>query len=120
EPKLVGQSGTDNPASLLVTSAPATMRTRVAQAVKTAKRCSPRWYGISRPFRIAPREVERYQHRPGRFPKRISLTEEGLSATGGLSAFMNLVPIKTPSVRVTTAGQTIEFLDPLLGVVADN
>jgi hypothetical protein len=33
---------------------------------------------------------------------------------------MNLVPIKTPSVRVTTAGQTIEFLDPLLGVVAAN
>jgi hypothetical protein len=23
--------------------------------VKTAKQCSPRWYGISMPFRIAPR-----------------------------------------------------------------
>jgi hypothetical protein len=67
---VVGQSGTDKPASLLVTSAPATMRTSVAQAVKTAKRCSPRWYGISMPFRIAPylgkRSVQRHA---ARFPK---------------------------------------------------
>lgn len=33
---------------------------------------------------------------------------------------MNFVSIKTPSVRMTTAGQTIEFPDPLLGVVAAN
>jgi hypothetical protein len=37
EPKEVGQSGTDKPASLLVTSAPATIRMKVAQATKTAK-----------------------------------------------------------------------------------
>jgi hypothetical protein len=36
-PKDVGQSGTDSPASLLVTRAPAVMTTRVAQAVNTAK-----------------------------------------------------------------------------------
>src|SRR5271166_1128170 len=54
EPNVVGQSGTDKPASLLVTRAPATIRTRVTQAVKMAKRCSPGWYGISMPFRIAP------------------------------------------------------------------
>ena len=71
-------------------------------------------------FQNGPQRKRAIQERPGRFPKRISLTEEGLSATGGLSAFMNLVPIETPSVRVTTAGQTIEFLDPLLGVVAAN
>jgi hypothetical protein len=28
------------------------MRRRVAQAVKAAKRCKPRWYGISMPFTI--------------------------------------------------------------------
>jgi hypothetical protein len=32
------------------------MRRRVADAVKMAKRCRPRWYGISMPFRKAPRE----------------------------------------------------------------
>jgi hypothetical protein len=78
---VVGQSGTDKPASLLVTSAPATIRTRVAQAVKTAKRCSPRWYGISMPFRIAPYEKRAMQRRPVRFPKRISLADE-LAAVG--------------------------------------
>jgi hypothetical protein len=36
-PKLVGQSGTERPASLLVTSAPAMMRIKVANAAKTAK-----------------------------------------------------------------------------------
>jgi hypothetical protein len=36
-PKLVGQSGTERPASLLVTRAPAMMRIKVANAVKTAK-----------------------------------------------------------------------------------
>jgi hypothetical protein len=29
---------------------------------------------------------------------------------------MDFVPIKTPSARVTTAGQTLEFLDPLLRI----
>ena len=38
EPKEVGQSGTERPASLLVTSAPATIRRNVAQARITAKR----------------------------------------------------------------------------------
>jgi len=38
EPNDVGQSGTESPASLLVTSAPATMRTKVQQARITAKR----------------------------------------------------------------------------------
>src|SRR5208282_3903511 len=38
DPKEVGQSGMERPASLLVTSAPAMIRTNVAQAVKTAKR----------------------------------------------------------------------------------
>jgi hypothetical protein len=37
EPKDVGQSGMESPASLLVTSAPAMMRTKVAHAVNTAK-----------------------------------------------------------------------------------
>src|SRR5271166_4424994 len=38
EPKEVGQSATESPASLLVTSAPETIRKNVAQARKTAKR----------------------------------------------------------------------------------
>jgi hypothetical protein len=38
EPKDVGQSGTDNPASLLVTSAPAMIRRKVQQAKTTASR----------------------------------------------------------------------------------
>jgi len=36
-PNEVGQSGTDKPASLLVTKAPAVMTTKVVQAVNTAK-----------------------------------------------------------------------------------
>jgi hypothetical protein len=31
---------------------------------------------------------------------------------------MNLVSIKAPSVRVTSAGETIEFLDALLDIIA--
>ena len=38
DPNEVGQSGMESPASLLVTRAPAMMRTKVAHAVKTAKR----------------------------------------------------------------------------------
>ncbi|MGB8062646.1 MAG: hypothetical protein WCF26_12170 [Candidatus Sulfotelmatobacter sp.] len=38
EPKDVGQSGTESPASLLVTSAPAMMSRKVQQARTTAKR----------------------------------------------------------------------------------
>ena len=38
EPNEVGQSGTDSPASLLVTSAPAMMRRKVQQARMTASR----------------------------------------------------------------------------------
>jgi len=66
---VVGQSGTDKPASLLVTSAPATIRTRVALAVKTAKRWSPRWYGISMPFRIGPQGKCAMQRAHGEFPE---------------------------------------------------
>src|SRR5712691_10521911 len=54
DPKLVGQSGTERPASLLVTSAPATINSNVTQEVKMAKRCSPRWYGIAIDFRSVP------------------------------------------------------------------
>jgi len=36
-PKEVGQSGTERPASLLVTRAPASSRKKVAAAVQTAK-----------------------------------------------------------------------------------
>ena len=50
DPKLVGQSGTERPASLLVTSAPATIRIKVALAVKIANQCRPRLYGCSMPF----------------------------------------------------------------------
>ncbi len=42
EPNEVGQSGTESPASLLVTRAPAMMRRNVQQARTTAKRCSAR------------------------------------------------------------------------------
>jgi len=38
DPKEVGQSGMERPASLLVTRAPAMIKTNVALAVKTAKR----------------------------------------------------------------------------------
>jgi hypothetical protein len=51
DPKEVGQSGMERPASLLVTSAPAMMRTKVAHAVKTAKRWCARLYGVVRDFR---------------------------------------------------------------------
>jgi len=37
----VGQSGTDNPDSVLVTSPPTKIRSAVQQAVKRAKRWSP-------------------------------------------------------------------------------
>src|SRR5580700_9190373 len=53
DPKEVGQSGMERPASLLVTSAPAMMRTKVAHAVKTAKRWCARLYGVARNFRSA-------------------------------------------------------------------
>ena len=75
EPKLVGQSGTDNPASLLVTRAPATIRTSVILAVKMAKRCNSRWYGISMPFRMAPMRKRR-RHCRQRFLKRTSLADD--------------------------------------------
>jgi hypothetical protein len=50
DPKEVGQSGMERPASLLVTRAPAMMRTKVAQAVKTAKRWCARLYGVAGEF----------------------------------------------------------------------
>ena len=37
DPKLVGQSGTESPASLLVTKAPARIKVKIAPAMKTAK-----------------------------------------------------------------------------------
>ena len=51
DPKEVGQSGMESPASLLVTRAPAMMRTKVAHAVKTAKRWCARLQGVARDFR---------------------------------------------------------------------
>src|SRR5207245_9757047 len=51
EPKEVGQSGTERPASLLVTKAPAMMSMNVAAAVNRAKRCSARLYGVETDFR---------------------------------------------------------------------
>src|SRR5580704_7603071 len=50
DPKDVGQSGMESPASLLVTSAPAMMSTKVAQATKTAKRWCARLYRVARDF----------------------------------------------------------------------
>jgi len=50
DPKDVGQSGMESPASLLVTSAPAMMSTKVAHATKTAKRWCARLYGVARDF----------------------------------------------------------------------
>ena len=51
DPNDVGQSGMDRPASLLVTRAPATIRTNVAQATKTAKRWCARLYGVVSDFK---------------------------------------------------------------------
>src|SRR5580692_4387405 len=51
DPKDVGQSGMESPASLLVTSAPAMMSTKVAHATKTAKRWCARLYGVATDFR---------------------------------------------------------------------
>jgi hypothetical protein len=50
DPNEVGQSGMESPASLLVTSAPAMIRTNVAHAVKTAKRWCARLYDVARDF----------------------------------------------------------------------
>src|SRR5512134_3227151 len=47
-----GQSGTESPDSVDVTSPPATIRPRVATAVRTAKRCTPRLLGLAPPFRF--------------------------------------------------------------------
>jgi hypothetical protein len=51
DPKEVGQSGIESPASLLVTSAPAMIRIKVAHAVKTAKVWCARLYGVAIDFR---------------------------------------------------------------------
>jgi len=51
EPKEVGQSGTDNPASLLVTKAPAMMSRNVQPARKQANLWRARLYGVTIPFR---------------------------------------------------------------------
>src|SRR5207247_10800572 len=53
-PNEVGQSGIESPASLLVTSAPATIRMKVAKAVNTAKRWCAELYGVERDSRDAP------------------------------------------------------------------
>jgi len=50
DPKEVGQSGMESPASLLVTRAPAMIRTNVAHAVNTAKPWCARLYGVARGF----------------------------------------------------------------------
>ncbi len=47
----MGQSGTDSPASLLVTRAPAMISRKTQHARKTAKRWWARLYGVARPFR---------------------------------------------------------------------
>jgi hypothetical protein len=51
DPNEVGQSGTARPASLLVTRAPAIIRTKVVQATKVANRWWDRLYGVVRDFR---------------------------------------------------------------------
>src|ERR1700684_2354518 len=53
DPKDVGQSGMESPASLLVTSAPAMIKIKVAHAVNTAKLWCARLYGVARGFRFA-------------------------------------------------------------------
>src|ERR1700758_3949907 len=74
EPKVVGQSGTERPASLLVTRAPAIIRRKVAQAVKTAKRWCARLYGAARDFRdyslvrCVTRAQQRGRDAPGKMP----------------------------------------------------
>src|SRR5580658_9342610 len=50
DPNEVGQSGTDRPASLLVTKAPAMIRRKVHEARITARRWWPRLYGAKIPF----------------------------------------------------------------------
>jgi hypothetical protein len=47
----VGQSGTERPASLLVTRAPAMMRRKVAPTTPTAKLWRARLYGVEMDFR---------------------------------------------------------------------
>src|SRR5689334_15448381 len=49
DPQASGQVGTERPASLEVTRAPATSSKKVQQAVNTAYRCSPGSNGDSRP-----------------------------------------------------------------------
>jgi hypothetical protein len=43
QPYVVGQSGTDSPDSVLVTSPPTKMRKTVEIAVNTAKQCRPKF-----------------------------------------------------------------------------
>src|SRR5208337_2985976 len=59
-PKEVGQSGTDRPASLPVTSAPAIIRRKVQTVTKIAYRCNHGLYGFFAIGRLTPtsREVE--------------------------------------------------------------
>src|SRR5712692_1467781 len=54
DPNEVGQSGTESPASLLVTRAPAMMRRNVQVARTTASLWCPRLYGMAIAFRIVP------------------------------------------------------------------
>src|SRR3982074_1856213 len=57
EPKDVGQSGTDNPASLLVTSAPAMRRRKVQLARVTANLWCPWLYGLAMNFRTCSSDI---------------------------------------------------------------
>src|SRR6266853_5240919 len=57
EPKDVGQSGTDNPASLLVTSAPAMRSRKVQLARVTANLWCPWLYGLAMNFRTCSSDI---------------------------------------------------------------
>src|SRR5216684_7694514 len=70
EPNDVGQSGRESPASLLVTSAPAMMRTKVQQASKTASRWCPRLYGVAMPLRVLPLGLRKVAGRTAELPRQ--------------------------------------------------
>src|SRR5206468_2821027 len=80
DPNEVGQSGIESPASLLVTSAPATIRMKVAKAVNTAKRWCAELYGVERDSRDAPCSAAVSAPYVGRAPSPVT-AKNGLFTT---------------------------------------
>ena len=94
DPKDVGQSGMESPASLLVTSAPATIKIKVAHAVNSAKLWCARLYGVARDFSFASK-LSRAGILPA-VPEGVSPSEGGATARTGETPVLHLLNATAP------------------------